>query len=217
MGHSLIKPYTIRDHWREHRGQCWFRVRLDSKVPSIRRRLRFDGRLPDLWRYAKRRLWKPCNVVAARDLPPTWQDADARLLHICFAILGDVIEHERIFENNGAEGDINDGKSWAWALNEMSRLWLWWTKERLEHAQEYEDSLTRWHDLHMRDMKAYNDAHPAWDETGRMCRPLFPPERFEADETLAEGERMNELERRNEAEDQAMLHRLMNVRPYLWT
>jgi hypothetical protein len=69
----------------------------------------------DLLRYRRCRVWRPYNRPLAASLPPTWRDADARLLHVSFAILRDVVEKEDIFNQNAYEG------GWMNALQEIAR------------------------------------------------------------------------------------------------
>ncbi len=148
-----------------------------------------------------------------------WTDADERLLHVSFAILGDVIEKEKILEHVEEEGDPNDGESWAWALREMRQLWAWWTVTRPERDAEADRRLMAWHALYKRDRDNYTAANPDWRKTDNpKLQLLSPKEKFETDETRAAWALNNEYsDEVRGAEDDEMLRRLIGVRRYLWT
>lgn len=220
-----MRAYTFRDWLRDHEGQVLLRVRVGywrelREWPVPGRVFRWEGWLPELWYYAKCRAWHRYNVVVARSLPPTWGDRDNLMLHACFAILGDVIEKERIFEHNCADGDPDDGQSWAWALREMRELWDWWTVRRPEREAEYWRRLHAWDDLHQRDRDAYTSAHPGWQETDNphLVRHSLPETFVEPEDTKAAWRELRAFDDdARDAEDDAMLARLMKVRGYLWT
>lgn len=176
-----------------------------------RRAWKLRGRLVEYWYYWKCRLWKRYNVVRVRTLPPTWMDADERMLHVNFAILGDVIEKEQIFEHVGTDGDDpTDGKSWAWALSEIRDLWQWWTVDRAKQRKEEDDALTAWHDA----MEAAGGV--TWTPCADNAN-LSQMHMARTEETERLAERHRELETRNDLEDERNLIRLMRVRKYLWT
>lgn len=216
--------YTFRDWLSDHKGQGLLYVSLDywkelGEWPIPGRIFRWDGWLPELWYYVKCRLWRRYNVINVHTLPPTWMDADERMLHSMFAILEGVILKERIFENNEPEGDPNDKNSWAWALAEMRLLWEWWTIDRPAREARYDWALHAWSELHNRDRAAYTVAHPNWQETDNPHLMRWSlPEHVEPADTQAAWEYLKTLDDTvRDAEDTAMMQRLVAVRGYLWT
>jgi hypothetical protein len=216
MGHS-VKRYTIRDWWRDHRGQQWLRVSIDR--PPFPPRPRMRGRLPELWYYIRCRFWYRYHVITIRDLPPTWMDADTRLLHAAFQTLGDVIEKEHIFDRNSPEGDPSDGKSWAWALGEMQTLWTWWTVERPAREKRFDAAVDAWSASRNRDIAAHEAAHgTSWRQLVGGIYRWNPDADFESDETKHAWTYLRSMDEEvRDAEDDAMLHRLVAIRLYLWT
>lgn len=193
MNEPLIrpKPYGLRDWYDAKRGLAFFGIH------DLGGGYRCYGYLPEFVYYLKCRFWRRYNRVTARTLPPTWCDADTRILHINFAILESVIFGEEIFENNAADGDPTDGKSWAWALNEMRELWHWWTVLRPAREAEYDRRLHEWSVLR---------------------GPLGDTARAETTEAKAAWVKLQEMDEEvRDGEDIAMLQRLMKVSPYLWT
>lgn len=204
-----MKRYTFRDWLKAHKGMAWFGIqaRYAELYPWYRpARYKAYGLLPKIWYYLKCKLWRQYNTVTAKTLPPTWQDADERMLHINFEILRSVIEDEKIFENNGAEGDPNDGQSWAWALKEMQGLWDWWTVQRPARLAKEDAAMAAW-SLAAGPMVFA----PVADNLSEMTHP--EAKSYSKDLLWL----TDELERAGEAEDEAMLIRLMKIRGYLWT
>lgn len=199
--HHIMKPYTIRDWYDAHKEMSWLHIKTwADHLPWWRR---VGGLIPELWYYLRCRCWTRYHVVTCKTLPPTWTDADSRILHACFTELGKVINEEDIFENNAALGDPTDGRSWAWALSEMRDLWDWWTVRRPAREAEYERRLTVWGDMHRRD-----NPGSAWLTNTHQ----------DTKETQAAWDSLNEMnDDIRDDEDDAMLIRLMKVRRYLWT
>jgi hypothetical protein len=193
-----MKRYTFTDWVRSHKGQGLLYVSLGywrelGRLPVPGRIFRWQGWLPDLWYYVKCRVWRRYHVITVRTLPPTWSDADERMLHAMFEILRRVIEDERIFERNEPAGDPIDGESWAWALAEMRRLWDWWTIARPERIKEYDRRLSDWSNICDERGRKSPEAKAAWDALNEL------------DESITD------------LEDDEMLHALIRVRRYLWT
>lgn len=91
-GKELTKmpPYTFKTWLSDHQEQELLVVRRNDCWPWWQpREWRVDGWLPSLWYYLKCRFWRHYNRLEIGTLPPTWTDADDRLLHGAFAILGD--------------------------------------------------------------------------------------------------------------------------------
>lgn len=189
---------TFRSWLERHKGQSWIGVRqgmwrIYPGWPKPGHIFKWSGWLPDLWYWIKCRFWKRYNRVEIRTLSPEWCDADARLLHAAFEILRGVIEDEEIFEMNSPEGDLDDPDSWAFALQEMRDLWHWWTVERPAREAEYERRLDRWYRLRFEQ----DASEEVVDLASKMLRKM--------DDEI------------RSAEDDEMLHRLINIRTALWT
>lgn len=205
-----MERYTLKTWWKDQEGLAWFGVyqAYADIYPWYKpARYRFYGLIPEFWYYLKCLVWKRYNTVTAKTLPPTWRDADSRMLHINFEILRSVIEDEQIFERNGAEGDPNDGKSWAWALKEMQTLWHWWTVERPARVKLEEDTLHAW--AERRGPLQFKEI------PGTNLSEMLPGNQDEETERL--WKLHNTVEAENDAQDEAMLIRLIKLRPYLWT
>ncbi len=180
---------------------------------------RWRRRPGEAWYWLRCAVWNRYNVVRIKTLPPTWTDADERLLHANFAILCEVIELEEIFEHTSAEGDPKEVDSWAWALAEMKDLYDWWKIVRPERELEHDKRLMAWHALYTRDRDSYSQKNPGWRTTDNpKVQRLSPPASFESDETRAAWALSDEHsdEVRGD-DDDAMLCRLIKVRRYLWT
>ena len=214
-----MQAHTFRDWRREHRGMAFFgfEPRYRDVYPIWQPRAWVCyGWLYQLAWYAYRRFIAPINVVRIPTLPPTWTDADSRVLHGLFAILVDVVEKEDIFNHNAYWEDWKDG------LQEIAQLYDWWknkrplrqdptdwwvaqcAKEGLDKAFHYE-----------------HDAPPAPEDgepkvIGLISRKVWRSSEAEARhrELLLQS---SDMERQQEAEDDEMLHRLIDIRGYLWT
>lgn len=128
-------------------------------------------------------------------------DPDRVLLHACFAILVDFIENEKPYEMTdaditGSKEEIEFYKSQLVVDREMRELYKWWTVDRLKRV----DPIMR-KDLKMVMYDAITDQSnvPEYKEWVNAC-----------DES-------NRLEKEWLEEDQKNLHRLIDIRDYLWT
>ena len=189
----MLKPYTFKT-WREdHTVQPLLRVHLGywyelDRWPSLGEWFQWSGWIPDLWYYLKCRWWRKYNHIEIESLPPTWSDTEDLMLHGMFQLLRNVVEKEHVLVNIAPEGDPTDGKSWAWALDEIMALYTWWMYKRPAREIEYDRRLSEWSEERFTD----GPYGPKWDA-------------------------LRELDDRRDVEDEEMLHRLIKVRQYLWT
>lgn len=161
-----------------------------------RRRYRVSGRFKEYWYYWKCRLWRRWNVVTIRTLPPTWNEHDERILHAVMEIFCDFYEADRM---------CADQPKQARAFKEIHD---WWRTGRQAAREAEEKALMVWHEAFERagGMRSVPTDNP------RLNRLVFG----ESEEENALKEVHTRMERENNEKDQAMLHRVINLRPYLW-
>ena len=126
-----------------------------------------------------------------------WYDRDAILLHAAFQVLVDFMEQERPAEIVDWEHDEVHSSAWR----ELSQLYRWWKEERPQR-----------HD-------PLDDVAPPPDEAYQILDSgqMIFPDRAKYPEYYATLARSQTLENEWFAEDQRQLHRLIDVRPFLWT
>lgn len=139
--------------------------------------------------------------VVRTGLPPGYYDQDTRMLHACMALLGDWVEEnggvERIVEwsaelraaTNASTQEVNIRQ--AGIQDEAIAIHRWWTVERPEAERDKEKALDDWYGWQC-------DKDP--DESSKGKR----------------WEVTNALEKKLAEDDQAYLHRLIEIRPSLW-
>jgi len=126
-----------------------------------------------------------------------WYDRDAVLLHAAFQVLVDFIEQERPDEIVDWQHDELHRKAWG----EISQLYTWWKEERPNRHDPLDDVVLP------------PDEEFVVSEEGRL---IFP-DREKYPEYYAAMDKSAELENEWYEEDQRNLHRLIKVRPFLWT
>lgn len=151
-------------------------------------------------------------------LKPGWYDEDELILHACFAMLERYIEWhggdedlQKFSDELMAEPDKNAPpglqSDQAERQTEAVKLYRWWKVERPADQE-------RRHELVMRlyGNKKRMKSEPIAD--GKLHKLIFEP--FEGDEVELEKE-FRALERKIDDDEQAMLHRLIDIRRSLWT
>jgi hypothetical protein len=235
-----MKKYTWLDYWRSLEGMSLFfvsRSYRDIYPWWHRSRYRVGGKLPDMWHYVKCRLWKRYTTVTPRSLPPTWCDRDHLILHANFEILMDFVENElphswsvkdleAEIAKEVAPGDWQQEQSRAWcesalpSTKEIEFLYHWWTVLRPAREAEYDRRLMAWSELHQRQRSNYTEANPSWQKTDNphLHRYSLPEDAPEPEGLAAAHKAMREMDDEiRDAEDNAMLKRLIDIRGYLWT
>jgi hypothetical protein len=141
-------------------------------------------------------------------LRPGHYDPDSMILHACFTLLGRYIEEEGGFEAIKNEGDTIHVFSKE-QREAVVTLWQWWTVDKAEGERQRDawlDALFggKHSGLKTKPVEGTDQLHewvgPSWDAEEKK---LY--ERFRA------------LEDKLEADEQTMLHRLIDIRRGLWT
>ena len=126
-----------------------------------------------------------------------WYDRDTLLLHAAFQVLTDFIEQEKPDEIVDWQHDELHRNAWS----EISQLCRWWKEERPNRHDPLDDVVSP------------PDEEFVISEGGR---PIFP-DREKYPEYYAAMHKSSELENEWYEEDQRNLHRLIEIRPFLWT
>ena len=139
-------------------------------------------------------------LLKLRGLPSHWIDKDHLILHAAFQLLQDFMERERTDRI-----DWNDDPRLARAWQEIRSLYRWWTKVRPDRREP----------IYAKGLKT----PPLKFESvsGKPYTRLIPYDKKKFrlyDRALA---RQAALEKRWLDEDQRNLHRLVEIRPFLWT
>jgi hypothetical protein len=218
-----MQAYTFRNWVEAHRGQGLLYVRWGywkelGKWPAPGRIFQWSGWLPDLSYYLRCRLWRRYNRVVATTLPPTWQDADNRLLHVSFAILVDVVEKEDILhhcawtehDHMGEDAPATPIEGQFENLQEIATLYDWW-----KNVRPLREDPTDWWVAQC----AKEGIDTGWSfepsDTDGFSRMVFPEgNRDRRHDLLMQS---HDMEVAQDAEDTEMLCRLAHVRQALWT
>lgn len=152
-------------------------------------------------------------------LEPGCYDHDYRLLHGCFAVLGEYIEHmggmdvmaERIAElRDHPDPNAPDGLCESCASHEEKArdLWHWWKVLRPDRHKRASEMM----------MSLFGRQA---DEMFSKPDPVTGLSQYQSPRWNEEEEKRYEeyraLEKQNEEDDQTMLHRLIDIREGLWT
>ncbi len=130
-----------------------------------------------------------------------WFDKDEVLLHAAFQILIDFVEQEK----PGKIVDWNADKLHRKAWKEIKSLHRWWRKERSARKSPLDDKKIK---------------HPPFKLekiAGSDLRRMVGPDRKKYANYYRALEQHWKLERKWEEEDQRNLHRLIDIRKFLWT
>lgn len=120
-----------------------------------------------------------------------WAERDELILHAAFQVLVDFMVKEKPGKAVDWEGTSPDaGKAWG----EMKALYRWWTKKRPTRKDPLDDDRIKCPCLSETDLD--KKEYAAWH---RAC------------------EKHDKLEKQWSEEDQASLHRLIEIRGYMWT
>lgn len=126
-----------------------------------------------------------------------WYDRDAILLHAAFQVLVDFVEQERPDEIVDWQHDDLHRNAWS----EISQLYKWWKEERPSRHDPLDDVASP----------------PAEEFLTAEEGTLNFPEREKYPEYYAAVDKSSALEEEWHEEDQRNLHRLIEIRPFLWT
>ena len=126
-----------------------------------------------------------------------WYDRDTILLHAAFQVLADFIEQEKPDEIVDWQHDELHSNAWS----ELTQLYRWWKEERLNRHDPLDD------------VPSPPEEEYVFSEEGQL---IFP-DREKYQDYYAAMDRSLKLENEWYEEDQRQLHRLIEVRPFLWT
>ena len=130
-----------------------------------------------------------------------WCDKDEVLLHVAFQLLIDFIEQEKPDEIVDWNVDELHRKAWK----EIKSLYNWWKKERPARKSPLDDNRLKRPPLKLEKILGSD-----------LCKMVEPDKKKYASYYRALGEHWK-LEQKWEEEDQCNLHRLIDIRKFLWT
>jgi hypothetical protein len=178
---------------------------LDFDKPEPpKRRLRPDGKLnswrgPSVWRWwtewiyiAKCYLWRRWHVVKCPTLWPTYHEPSELILHASMTCLVSFVEEQ------AHQVDWTWNERVAHAKAEMDAIYEWWTVGRHEERARARRLRSEWYEGKFNGGEGGNVADGS-AATGRSAEAL------------------RACEEANDAREQEMLHRLINIRMFLWT
>jgi len=172
----------------------------------------------NLWYSFKCWAWKRYSTIKPRYLNHEWCDRTELLPHMMFEILSQFIEREcspgwvEWYGEYGHKITI-DGKE-KYVMDEMLDIYRWWNETV---QKEYPKKWDEWHER-MREHEP-SEIFEEDTEIEGFCiiyAPRFDsPEQEEAYNKVCK--QCNELEQEIDDKHDEMMHRLINVRRYMWT
>lgn len=139
-------------------------------------------------------------LLKLRGLSDHWIDKDHLILHAAFQLLRDFVERERP-ERIDWNHDPRSGKAWR----EIRSLYRWWMKIRPNRREPL-------------DAKGLKKPRMRFAPVpGKPYSRLVPYDKQKYRPYLRALSRQTALEQQWLNEDQRNLHRLIEVRPFLWT
>jgi len=130
-----------------------------------------------------------------------WGDKDEVLLHAAFQLLKDFIEQEK--PDKIVDWNANELHRKAW--KEIVLLYNWWKKERPARKSPLEDKRIKHPPLKFEKIP------------GSDLRKRIEPDKKKYTNYYCALEEHWKLEQKWEKEDQRNLHRLIDIRKFLWT
>jgi len=130
-----------------------------------------------------------------------WCDKDELLLHAAFQILVDFIEQEKPNKITDWNAQKEHRKAWK----EICALYKWWKKERPNRKEPLDSKRFKHPELELEKIPGSN--HLKFVEPDKKKYAAF----------YRAAEKQKVLEKQWESEDQKNLHRLVNIREFLWT
>jgi len=139
--------------------------------------------------------------LAIRTLSAGWHDKDEVLLHAAFQLLADFVEQESPDKHIDWSHDAVHRRAWK----EIRDLYQWWTKTRPSRRTPLDDKRIAKPPVRFEKL------------AGTKLRRLVTPDKQKyAPYYRALGQHAR-LQQKWHSEDQRNLHRLVNIRQYLWT
>ena len=164
-----------------------------------------DYRPDELWYKLKCWVWHRYTTVKPRYLPHTWMDRDKQLVHSMFEILSEFIEKECDPGNvNGEEKYVRD---------EMQELYNWWHKDYIPNIWESKLS-----DKLNEAIKYPKITSTPCEDNKHLSKMNFVYDNDEHEEkTTQQLKELNHLEAAYDDKLSELMHRLIEVKDYMWT
>lgn len=130
-----------------------------------------------------------------------WCDKDEVLLHAAFQLLVDFVEQEK----PGKVIDWNSDKEHKKVWREIRALYKWWTKKRPARKDPLDDKKMKVPPIKFKKIP------------GTDFSKMVTPSKKKYAKYYKAAKESTRLEMQWHEEDQLNLHRLIDIRPYLWT
>ena len=140
-------------------------------------------------------------TLKIQTLEKGWHDKDEILLHAAFQTLVDYMENEH--PDKTVDWSWNEIHSKAW--KEIISLYKWWTETRPARVDPLDDKKLKIPPLKVEPIPGT-----------KLRKPIEPDKKKYAAYYKAMGKSLK-LEEKWFEEDQQNLHRLIEIRPFLWT
>jgi len=141
-------------------------------------------------------------TLKIKTLDNEWHDKDNVILHAVFQLLADFMEKEKPGKHCNWSHDAAHRKAWK----ELQKLYVWWMVQRPEREEP----------ILAKGLKSpLFILEPVPGEPG--FKHCVPPDKKKHVAWYAAVKMQEKAELRWFKEDQTMLHRLIEVRPFMWT
>lgn len=139
--------------------------------------------------------------LSIRTLRAGWHDKDQVMLHAAFQLLADFVEQESPDKHIDWSHDAVHRRAWK----EIRNLHKWWTRIRPRRHSPLDDKKIAKPPLRFEKV------------AGTKLRRLVTPDKKKYGAYYRALRRDARLEHKWRSEDQRNLHRLINIREFLWT
>ena len=139
--------------------------------------------------------------LTIRTLRPGWWDKDEVMLHAAFQLLADFVEQEHPDRHIDWNHDALCRRAWK----EIRALYRWWTAIRPSRSDPLDDKRIKKPALRFKNMP------------GTKSKQLATPDRKKYAAYYRALKKCGRLEQKWHDEDQRNLHRLVDIRDFLWT
>ena len=139
--------------------------------------------------------------LSIRTLKPGWHDKDKLMLHAAFQLLVDFVEQEQPDKYIDWSHDTNLRQAWK----EIRTLYRWWTTTRPSRHDPLEDKKIAKPPLRFEKI------------AGTIFSRLVTPDKKKYAAYYRVLKQHTRLEQKWREEDQRNLHRLVEIREFLWT
>ena len=140
-------------------------------------------------------------ILKIQSLENGWCDKDYVMLHAVFQILVDFVQQEKPDQTVDWNSDPEQKHAWK----EIQSLYRWWTKTRPARKSPLDD-------------KGLKKPPRRWQKIlGSDLYQLMDNDKKKYADYVLALKKHGQMEKRWHEEDQKNLHRLMEVRPFLWT